>query len=91
MREFERLSGCGRMPAIRHAARLLKESGGSLRRVSTNLSHVKETAITLGLTKVGISEWGARPFFRGEAPPPRREHSVERSRQQQAARTARRA
>jgi DNA transposition AAA+ family ATPase len=71
--------------------RLLKESGGSLRRVSTNLSHVKETAITLGLTKVGISEWGARPFFRGEAPPPRREHSVERSRQQQAARTARRA
>lgn len=72
-------------------ARLLKESGGSLRRVSTNLSHVKETALTLGLTRVGMAEWGARPFFRGEAPPPRREHSVERSRQHQAARVARRA
>lgn len=71
--------------------RLLRESGGSLRRVSTNLSHVKETAITLGLDKMGLTEWGARQFFRGEAPPPRREHSVERSRQQQASRKARRA
>jgi DNA transposition AAA+ family ATPase len=72
-------------------ARLLKESGGSLRRVSTNLSHVKETALTLGLSRMGVSEWGTRAFFRGEAPPPRREHSVERSRHLQAARTARRA
>ncbi len=72
-------------------ARLLEQSGGSLRRVSTNLSHVREIALTLGLTRVGLREWGARAFFRGEAPPPRREHAVERSRQQQAARVARRA
>ncbi|MBO4168903.1 AAA family ATPase [Cereibacter azotoformans] len=71
--------------------RLLEQSSGSIRRVSTNLSHVRETAVTQGWTKVGLAEWGARPFFRGEAPPPRREHAVERSRQQAAARTARRA
>ncbi|PTE20248.1 ATP-binding protein [Cereibacter changlensis] len=71
-------------------ARLLEQSSGSHRRVSTNLSHVKETALTLGLTTVGLKDWGARAFFRGEAPPPRREHAVERSRQQAAARTARR-
>lgn len=71
--------------------RLLDQSSGSIRRVSTNLSHVREVAVTQGWTKVGLAEWGARPFFRGEAPLPRREHSVERSRQQSAARTARRA
>lgn len=70
-------------------ARLLDESGGSIRRVSTNLSRVKEVALTLGLAKVGLAQWGARPFFRGDAPPPRREHAVERSRQQTAARTVR--
>ncbi|SNS87337.1 AAA domain-containing protein [[Luteovulum] sphaeroides subsp. megalophilum] len=72
-------------------ARLLDQSSGSLRRVSTNLAHVRETALAQGWSRVGLAEWGSRAFFRGEAPPPRREHAIERSRQQTASRTARRA
>jgi hypothetical protein len=72
-------------------SRLLDQSGRSIRRVSINLAHVRETAVTLGLSRMGMGDWGARPFFRGEAPPPRREVSVELSRQKQAARVARRA
>jgi DNA transposition AAA+ family ATPase len=71
--------------------RLLDQSVRSLRRVSTNLSQVRQVALEQGWQKVSLREWGNRAFFRGEAPPPRREEAVARARQQQASRVARRA
>lgn len=70
-------------------ARLLEKSSRSLRRVSTNLAHVRETALREGWARVTLREWGARPFFEGDAPPPRREEAVVRARQQVAARQVR--
>lgn len=71
--------------------RLLDQSRRSLRRVSANLSEVKQTALREGWTHVTLAQWGKRQFFRGEAPPPRREEAMIRSLQQQAARRVRRA
>lgn len=71
-------------------AALMEASAGSLRRVSTNLSHVKTTALQEGWGHVGVKEWGARKFFTGDAPPPRQAQASIRARQQIAARTVRR-
>ena len=50
---------------------LLQASRGSLRNVSTNLSHVREFATTYALTSVTMADWGDKPFHTGEAPQPR--------------------
>lgn len=50
---------------------LLRASRGSIRNVSTNLSHMREFALVRGLSKVGLAEWGPQPFHTGEAPMPR--------------------
>lgn len=51
--------------------RLLAASRGSIRNVSTNLANLNEVAITKGLTRIGLSEWGSTGFHTGEAPMPR--------------------
>ncbi|MEH7830354.1 ATP-binding protein [Gemmobacter denitrificans] len=71
-------------------AALLKASAGSLRRISTNLSHVKTTALENGWRTVSLREWQGRSFYTGEAPPPRQEAARTRARQQIAARQVRR-
>lgn len=50
---------------------LLSASRGSIRNVSTNLSHVREFALVRGLSSVTLAEWGSQPFHTGEAPQPR--------------------
>ena len=50
---------------------LLRASRGSIRNVSTNLSHVREFAQVQGLSSVTLVEWGQKPFHTGEAPQPR--------------------
>lgn len=72
-------------------ARLLDQSARSIRRVSINLAMVLEVANQQGWRRVGLKEWGNRAFFRGDAPPPRREEAKVRALQQTAARQARRA
>lgn len=52
-------------------AALLAASRGSIRHVSTNLSHLKEFAAIRGLTRLGLADWGAQRFHTGEAPAPR--------------------
>ena len=52
-------------------AALLAASNGSIRNVSTNLSHVSEHAATHGLHKIDLSDWGQRAFHTGVAPVPR--------------------
>jgi DNA transposition AAA+ family ATPase len=52
-------------------AALLVASRGSMRNVSTNLSHVREFASVKGLTAIRLSDWGTKPFHTGEAPAPR--------------------
>lgn len=69
-------------------AALLTASGGSLRRISTNLSLVKSTALENGWSNVTRREWGGRQFYTGEAPPPRQAEARLRARQQIAARRA---
>lgn len=51
--------------------KLLRASRGSIRNVSTNLSHVREFAQVQGLSSVTLVEWGQKPFHTGEAPQPR--------------------
>lgn len=57
---------------------LLTASRGSLRNVSTNLSHVREFAGQRGLTSVSLAEWGNQSFHSGEAPQPRYAPSAKR-------------
>jgi hypothetical protein len=49
-------------------ARLVKQSGGSVRRVSVNLSELCETAILEGWDAVTCERWGNRPLYTGDAP-----------------------
>ena len=52
-------------------AGLLKASRGSLRNVSTNLAYVAEHAVTRGVRKISLADWGSAPLHTGEAPAPR--------------------
>lgn len=56
-------------PDVKRA--LLQASRGSLRNVSTNLSHVREFAAVRGLSSITMAEWGDQAFHTGEAPQPR--------------------
>lgn len=47
---------------------LVAISGGSVRRVSVNLSSIAEMAALEGWTTVTRADWGSRPFYTGEAP-----------------------
>lgn len=47
---------------------LVHISGGSVRRVSVNLSNIAEEAGLEGWGHVTRSEWGDRPFYTGDAP-----------------------
>ncbi len=51
---------------------LLKGSAGSIRRICVNLDRVREFAVTHGLERVRLDDWGKRGFFTGAAPAPRR-------------------
>jgi DNA transposition AAA+ family ATPase len=52
-------------------AALLTASRGSIRHVATSLANVREFAAVSGLTRLGMADWGTRPFHGGEAPIPR--------------------
>lgn len=47
---------------------LVKLSGGSVRRVSVNLSVIAERAAVEGWERVDLSLWGDTPLYTGEAP-----------------------
>ncbi len=47
---------------------LVKLSGGSVRRVSVNLSDISENAALEGWDRVTRAEWGDRAIYTGEAP-----------------------
>lgn len=51
---------------------LLAASGASIRRVCVNLDRVSEFARVRGLDRIGLEDWGARDFFTGTAPAPRK-------------------
>lgn len=51
---------------------LLKVSQLSIRRICINLERVREFAVTHGMTRVEMKNWGKAHFFTGEAPAPRR-------------------
>lgn len=53
-------------------AKVLNDSGSSIRRISNSLGFIKEFAQTRNLKSVSLAEWGDRPFFTGATPPPRR-------------------
>lgn len=61
---------------------LLASSRRSIRRVSINLALISEFAQVRGLRKVGRREWGNEGFFTGEAPPPRKEETARKLRNQ---------
>lgn len=48
--------------------RIMKAANGSLRRISVNLSHVKEVAALSSSNHVGMEQWGKRAIYTGEAP-----------------------
>ncbi len=48
------------------------KTGGSVRRVVTNLDLVRKEAQSQGLHSIGLKEWGKRDLYTGEAPEPRR-------------------
>ena len=50
---------------------LLAASNGSIRNVATNLAHIREYALTRGLKKVDLGDWGQAAFHTGVAPVPR--------------------
>lgn len=52
-------------------AALLAASNGSIRNVATNLAHIREYALTRGLKKVDLADWGKTMFHTGVAPSPR--------------------
>jgi len=45
--------------------------GGSARRITVNLNHVRSVAEVEGWERVTLKEWGARGWWTGEAPPAR--------------------
>ena len=47
---------------------LHRSSRGSARRIVVNLNRVQVEAEQMGLEEIGLSEWGNREFFTGEAP-----------------------
>lgn len=49
-------------------AAIHRASGGSARRICVNLERVQDEAIDLGLSAIGIKDWGERGFYTGEAP-----------------------
>lgn len=49
-------------------ARVLLVSRGSIRIASTNLAYLREFAVTRGLDRIGLREWGATPLHSGVAP-----------------------
>jgi len=51
---------------------LLKASGGSIRRICTNLDAVATYAQTRGLESVSLAQWQGQDFHNGVAPSPRR-------------------
>ena len=48
------------------------KTGGSVRRIVTNLDLARKEAVSQGLTSIGLKEWGKRDLYTGEAPEPRR-------------------
>lgn len=50
---------------------LYSASGGSLRRMATNLALIYSAATSRGLRAIGVSEWKGTAFHTGEAPQPR--------------------
>lgn len=48
--------------------KLITISHGSVRRVSVNLEMIQEEASDIGWDRVGLSEWGERELYTGEAP-----------------------
>lgn len=53
-------------------ALLMKQSGGSVRRICINLDLLREHAALNGLSAVRAEDWAGRAFYTGEAPTPRR-------------------
>lgn len=53
------------------AERILVGSAYNLRRICTNLGHVRELAAVKGVTRVTLADWGDRELFTGRAPAPR--------------------
>lgn len=51
---------------------LIKASGDSARRLSTNLHLIGERARVLGRTQIGLAEWGDKRFPTGRAPKARK-------------------
>lgn len=47
---------------------LVKNSGGSVRRVCVNLANVADAAALEGWARAGMREWADRPIYTGEAP-----------------------
>jgi DNA transposition AAA+ family ATPase len=48
--------------------RIVAVSKGSARRVVVNLAQVEEFSKETGLKSIGMSDWGSRTFFTGDAP-----------------------
>lgn len=48
------------------------KTGGSVRRIVTNLDLVRKEAQSQGLAQISMKEWGKREFHTGDAPEPRR-------------------
>jgi DNA transposition AAA+ family ATPase len=46
-------------------------NGGTARRISADLAHVKRQTVLQGVDHMTLNEWGEAPFLRGEAPQPR--------------------
>lgn len=53
-------------------ARLLDESGASMRRIAINLGRVREFGLRMGKKQVSLADFADERFFSGEAPAPRR-------------------
>jgi len=45
-----------------------KASSGSVRRICVNLERIQEEALSQGLEVIGLSDWGNRHFYTGQAP-----------------------
>jgi DNA transposition AAA+ family ATPase len=48
------------------------KTGGSVRRIVTNLDLARKEAVSQGISTIGLKEWGKRDLYTGEAPEPRR-------------------
>ena len=44
-----------------------KSARGSVRRICVNLERIQQTAITMAMREIGLSDWN-EPFFTGDAP-----------------------